>query len=98
MKKLAVVLGMSVWVMGLAACGNSNESACKDYVKKVTACGGIYAQTYNDSWCSGFKDTSCDVSAYFNCLSDGLGSCTNGNFSSADAAKLSACASKATCQ
>ncbi len=98
MKKLMVVLGLGIWAVSLAACGNSNESACKDYVKKVQACGGIYAQTYNDNWCTGLNDASCDVSDYFNCLSDALGSCTNGTFNSADATKLSACTSKATCK
>ena len=98
MKKIVAILGVVLFPVVLSACGNDNESACKDYVQKVQDCGGVWADTYDDAWCDGLNDSDCDISGYFDCLSDALGECDSGDFTNVDMDALGACVSEATCQ
>ncbi len=94
MKKL---LALSAVAFSLFACGPgpSNVAACKKFLMSAS-CGSVdVTSSFN---CDSFKDTTCDVSEYFNCASSHY-VCTNGMY---DTAKLSSfstdCASKAVCK
>ena len=78
--------------------GGGNTTACKNFVKTVQSCGGVYASQFNDTWCNGYSNLSCNIADYFSCVNSALGACTGGNFPNADSNALSACASKATCK
>lgn len=95
-KRIAISLCTLATVSTLSACGGSpdNVGACKAFIEKVK-CGSVdLSQTVV---CDNYKNTSCDITAYFDCLS-GAYVCTNGMYDPAKLGNAATCASKATCQ
>jgi hypothetical protein len=85
-------------LLAVVGCGNDNGQACEDYVQKVTDCGDeTVSATYTDAWCEPLKELDCDISGYFDCMSEALGECKDKNFPDIDATAAAACASQATC-
>lgn len=89
MKKLMFSIA-ALAALALTGCGGvNNVESCNNWKNKVSCVGATVD-------CSVYANTTCDISAYFDCLSTAY-TC-NGNTLSTDATKLSACASKATCK
>ncbi len=58
--------GTDPWDPGLPS-GNSNVQACEEWVEAVS-CGEYDFSTSVD--CSVYEDSACDISDYFDCLTD----------------------------
>jgi hypothetical protein len=88
---------MTCAALSLAACGgNDNVGACKRW-KTSIACGTAANAAIDAINCDAYATTSCDISAYFDCLSTAY-VCTNGQYDPSKLANASTCVSKATCR
>ncbi len=82
-------------VLGLTACGSvgdKNVSACEDWLASMS-CGDTDFSTLVS--CDVYQDTTCDVSDYFTCLTDGT-TCDEAT-GVADMTGWADCATLATC-
>lgn len=79
----------------LAACGADNVSACNRW-KDAVKCG-TNTTAIDSISCSAYANTTCDISAYFDCLSTAY-VCVNGSYDTSKLGNASACASKAVCK
>lgn len=70
--------------------GAANVTACEEFLDEVS-CGDFDFNTVVD--CSIYKQTTCDISDYFDCLSDEL-TCTDGV---ADTSGWASCVDEAEC-
>ena len=97
MKKMLLGIGM---IVSLAlACGNSagsnNVQACKNFLTKAS-CGTTNLTTQFN--CDSYQNTSCDISAYFDCASTHFVCTDAGTYDPTAQASFAAdCASKAQC-
>ena len=81
-------------VFSLAACGGvDNVGACERW-KTAVKCGSANVDAIS---CSAYANTTCDISAYFDCLSTAY-VCVNGQYDTSKLANSSACTSKAVCK
>jgi hypothetical protein len=96
MNKLVLSFLCLVAVAGCGGGGSTvdNVDACKKFVAKVK-CGTVDISSQVN--CDAYANTSCDISAYFDCLS-GAYVCVNGSYDTTKLATASDCASKAVCQ
>lgn len=81
----------------LAACpgpGEANAAACKDFIAKLKCGTQDYTSSYN---CDAYKNTTCDISDYFECLTPKY-ECVNNQFDTTKLGTVSECTSKATCK
>ena len=88
-----IVSVVSVVALSLVGCGTDNVGACNRWKEKVK-CGTLNVDAVN---CDLYKNTTCDISEYFDCLS-GAYVCTNGQYDMSKMQNATACASKAVCQ
>ncbi len=90
MKKIAMALALSVLgvfgALGVGCGGVDNVASCKDVYATINGLDCIGSTTLDDSVCDAYKDTTCDISEYFDCLSAGY-KCTNGVIDATEAAK-----------
>lgn len=95
MKKslLGAVAAVSVL---FSACGTDNVGACNRW-KEAVKCGTSSAVIDSAVNCDLYKETKCDISEYFDCLSTAY-VCTNGTYDPTKLANISSCASKAVCK
>jgi hypothetical protein len=91
MKKLFAAALLSIAMVG---CGPDNAGACKKFVAAVK-CGTD--TTFTDAYCDAYKNLSCDVTPFFDCMSAAY-VCTNGQYDSTKLANASTCSSKAVCK
>lgn len=77
--------------LSLTGCGTDNVGACNDWVA-ATKCGSTDISSLVN--CDLYKDTECDISAYFDCLTENT-KCENDTL---DATGWGTCASKAVCE
>jgi hypothetical protein len=77
MKKTALLFA-GVIALAIAGCGNPTAAACEEFVTHWDSleCTG---DTDNPIDCSVYNDYPCDISGYFNCLTDGY-SCDGETF------------------
>ena len=84
--------------LGVVACGGSpganNKAACEAFVQNVK-CGTVDISAQVP--CTSYENTTCDISAYFDCLSAAY-VCVNGMYDPAKLATASACQSQAVCK
>jgi hypothetical protein len=71
---------ISLAVVGLVACGGAakkNVAACEDFIASLD-CGAFdFSSIYPDGFCEDtYGETTCDISEYFTCLTDGA-TCEN---------------------
>ena len=71
-----------------------NVAACKKWIDSVK-CGSIDVSQMVS--CDLYKNTACDISGYFSCLSTKY-VCKNGQYDLTKLATVGDCASKATCK
>ncbi|MBL9008397.1 MAG: hypothetical protein JNJ46_29320 [Myxococcales bacterium] len=96
MNSLKMAALLFVPALSLLACGGpDNVKACNDW-KAAAKCGTSTAALDAVS-CDAYKNTSCDISEYFKCLTP-LYVCTGGMYDTAKLAMASTCASKAVCK
>ena len=99
MKKLIAVSAFAVPCLTVgcgASAGANNVSSCKAYVKAST-CGTTTA--FPASTCDGYANTTCDISAYFDCAKSHYVCLDGGTYDSSKLSTFSAdCAAKATCK
>ncbi|MEQ1501743.1 MAG: hypothetical protein ABMB14_05905 [Myxococcota bacterium] len=82
-------------LVGCGGAGKKNVTACEDYVASL-ACGDFdVTSLYGDDFCSAYEETTCDISEYFNCLTDSVACDDATSVLTVDAA---GCASKAVCE
>jgi hypothetical protein len=93
-KILSAVALAGVVVAGCGSPGANNVAACNKFAAALK-CGSFdYTANY---MCSSYENTTCDISAYFDCLTPKY-SCVDGGFDSAKYATIADCTSKATCK
>ena len=92
-KMLALVFGgFAGLVLAASGCaGKNNVESCNKWVK-ATSCGSTDISSLVN--CNLYKDTTCDISAYFDCLTANT-KCTNNVI---DVTGWAGCASKAQCK
>lgn len=93
MKKFMLTIATLVTVVTLAGCGADNVASCNKWKEKVK-CGTVSVDAVN---CDAYKNTTCDISAYFDCMSDAY-VCKDGQYDTTKLANATSCASKATCK
>lgn len=90
MKKLFAVMFAGM-LFSMSACGSyDNVQSCKDWVEAIS-CGEYDFTTVID--CNGYESADCDISDYFDCLTDNT-TCAEGV---PDMSGWATCVSKATC-
>lgn len=88
----AKILSAALGALMLSACGGpDNVGACKRWLSSAS-CGNTDFSTMVN--CEVYKDTSCDIAPYFDCLTANT-KCQNGT---ADTSGWTQCASKAQCR
>ncbi len=97
MKNFILSLAALTVVSTLSACGGAdNVGACNRW-KTAVACGSTSNAAISAINCEAYSATTCDISAYFDCLSTAY-VCKDGQYDSTKLANASTCASKAVCQ
>ena len=89
----AAMLAFSVGAISVGCGGPDNAAACQEYVDKVNTLD-CYKSVKFTTDCSAYDNTDCDISDYFNCLTDNTKCDAMGN---PDSSGTSQCASKAQC-
>ena len=96
MRKVLTIMVAVASLSGLAGCGGTDNVASCNKWKTAVACGTA-SSTLDAINCDAYANTTCDISAYFDCLSTAY-VCVNGQYDTTKLGNVSACASKATCQ
>ena len=91
MKKVFAILAICGFAgMGLQGCGTDNVAACEEWIESLN-CGEYDFSSTLD--CSIYESTECDISDYFDCLTENT-ECIDGV---PDMTGWLSCLSKATC-
>ncbi len=72
--------------VGIGGGAKDNVGACKDLYATLNGLDCIGDATLDDSACDAYKDTTCDISEYFDCLAAGY-VCINGVLDATEASK-----------
>lgn len=100
MKKV-VTLTLAAMAVATAGCnsGPDNRASCEAYVEQINSleCFSGSAMLNPQTTCSGYDSTTCDISGYFDCLTDNTECMTVGGVSVPDTSGIASCASLATC-
>ena len=67
MRKMILLGGLLGGLVACANAGEANVAACEDWVASME-CGDTDYSTLVT--CSSYSETTCDISEYFDCLSD----------------------------
>ncbi len=101
MKKILSVLFVCLFSFGMLACGDDdggssadNKAACEKWVKTISC--GTFDATKSIS-CSAYSSTACDISGYFDCLTNEFKCKDVSGTKIPDMSGWSKCTSKATC-
>lgn len=98
MKGIRYLLGI-VAIAAMSACSSAdNVGACEGYVSQINSleCFGG-AQLDPMTTCSGYESTSCDISEYFDCLTENTQCMDVGGVSVPDTSGTASCAALARC-
>lgn len=94
--KRVLIASATAAVLSILACSSApdNVGACKKFASALKCGTTDLSASYN---CDSYKQTSCDIAKYFDCLTGHL-VCTNGAFDTAKLGTISECANLVTCK
>ncbi len=95
------LITVTLATLGLTGCGDSadNVAACEGYVQQINSleCYSGAARLDPGSTCGAFDDTDCDISDYFDCLTENTTCMSIGGMSVPDPSGTASCQSLANC-